>query len=91
MVVPGRRKSIAFFIALGIGLISVIILLYVGGVLSYWRSGILLFLGVLPRRQRTNGTQLLNEAERDWQHITGLTPAELKKSVKTTKPSRANS
>jgi two-component system, OmpR family, sensor histidine kinase SenX3 len=47
MVVPGRRKSIAFFIALGAGLISVIILLYVGWVLLNWRTGILLFLGVL--------------------------------------------
>jgi two-component system sensor histidine kinase SenX3 len=47
VVVPGRRKSIAFFIALGAGLISVILLLYVGWVLLNWRTGILLFLGVL--------------------------------------------
>jgi two-component system sensor histidine kinase SenX3 len=47
MVVPGRGKSIGFFIALGVGLISVIVLLYVGWVLLSWRSGILLFLGVL--------------------------------------------
>ena len=47
MVVPGRRKSIAFFIALGAGLVSVILLLYVGWVLLNWRTGILLFLGVL--------------------------------------------
>ncbi|MBZ5595390.1 MAG: HAMP domain-containing histidine kinase [Acidobacteriia bacterium] len=47
MVVAGRRKSIAFFIALGAGLISVILLLYIGWVLLNWRSGILLFLGVL--------------------------------------------
>jgi two-component system sensor histidine kinase SenX3 len=47
MVVPGRRRSIAFFIALGAGLISVIILLYVGWVLLNWRQGILLFLGVM--------------------------------------------
>ena len=47
MVVAGRRKSIALFIALGAGLISVILLLYVGWVLLSWRSGILLFLGVL--------------------------------------------
>src|ERR1700737_1240408 len=47
MVGAGRRKSIAFFIALGAGLISVIILLYVGWVLLNWRNGILLFLGVL--------------------------------------------
>jgi len=47
MVVAGRRKSIAFFIALGAGLISVILLLYIGWVLLNWRSGILLFLGIL--------------------------------------------
>jgi two-component system sensor histidine kinase SenX3 len=47
MVVAGRRKSVAFFIALGAGLISVILLLYVGWVLLGWRHGILLFLGVL--------------------------------------------
>src|SRR3977135_1128352 len=43
----GRRKSIAFFIALGAGLISVILLLYIGWVLLNWRTGILLFLGIL--------------------------------------------
>jgi signal transduction histidine kinase len=47
MVVSGRRKSIAFFIALGAGLISVILLLYIGWVLLNWRTGILLFFGVL--------------------------------------------
>jgi two-component system, OmpR family, sensor histidine kinase SenX3 len=47
MVVAGRRKSIAFFIALGAGLISVILLLYIGWVLLNWRTGILLFLGIL--------------------------------------------
>ncbi len=47
MVVAGRQKSIAFFIALGAGLISVILLLYIGWVLLDWRTGILLFLGVL--------------------------------------------
>jgi len=47
VVVAGRQKSIAFFIALGIGLIGVIILLYVGWVLLSWRHGIQLFLGAL--------------------------------------------
>jgi two-component system sensor histidine kinase SenX3 len=47
MVTAGRRKSIAFFIALGIGLISVILLLYVGWVLLNWKHGILLVLGIL--------------------------------------------
>src|ERR1700716_3467523 len=47
MVVAGRRKSIAFFIALGAGLILVTLLLYVGFILNNWRGGILLFLGPL--------------------------------------------
>jgi two-component system sensor histidine kinase SenX3 len=47
MVVAGRRKSIFLFIALGAGLISVILLLYVGWVLLSWRSGGSLFLGLL--------------------------------------------
>lgn len=47
MIVASRQKSIAFFIALCAGMISVLILLYVGWVLLNWRTGILLFLGVL--------------------------------------------
>jgi len=47
MVIPGRRKSIAFFIALGAGLISILIVLYVGWVVVSWRTGILFVLGVL--------------------------------------------
>ncbi len=47
MVVAGRQKSVAFFIALGVGLISVILLLYIGWVLLDWQRGILLFFGVL--------------------------------------------
>ena len=47
MVVAGRRKSIAFFISLGAGLILVTLLLYIGTVYLNWRHGILLFLGAL--------------------------------------------
>lgn len=47
MVVAGRKKSIAFFIALGAGLIFVTVLLYIGWVLLNWRTGILLFFGVV--------------------------------------------
>lgn len=47
MVTPGRRKSIAFVIALGSGLFSVILLLYIGFVFLNWRQGILLVLGIL--------------------------------------------
>jgi len=44
VVVAGRQKTIAFFVALGIGLIVVAVLLYVGWILLDWRHGILLFL-----------------------------------------------
>ena len=47
MIGTGRKKSIAFFIALGVGLSIVVILLYVGWVLLGWRSGILLFLSIV--------------------------------------------
>jgi signal transduction histidine kinase len=47
VVVAGQRKSIAFFVALGVGLVSIIVLLYVGWVLLNWRSGILFFVGVI--------------------------------------------
>jgi two-component system sensor histidine kinase SenX3 len=47
MVVAGRHKSIAFFIALGAGLILVSLLLYIGWVLLNWRTGILLFFGLI--------------------------------------------
>jgi signal transduction histidine kinase len=43
----GRRKSIAGSIALAVGLISVLIVLYIGYVLLNWRTGILLVMGVL--------------------------------------------
>ena len=48
MVTAGRRKSIAFYIAFGIGLISVILVLYIGWVLLNWQHGMmLLVLGIL--------------------------------------------
>ena len=73
MVVAGRRRSIAFFIALGIGLISVIVLLYVGWVLLNWHTGILLFLGsllalVIIVGVVLNTTFLIREIRRNEQH-----------------------
>ena len=47
MVGTARKRVTALYIALGAGVISVAILLYVGWVLLNWRTGILLFLGVL--------------------------------------------
>src|ERR1700689_2669769 len=73
MVVAGRRKSIAFFIALGAGLILVILLLYIGWVLLNWRSGILLFLGILLMTMIIGGVVLntiflVREIRRNEQH-----------------------
>jgi two-component system sensor histidine kinase SenX3 len=73
MVGTGRKKSIAFFIALGAGLTLVIILLYVGWVLLGWRSGILLFLGIvllalIIAGVVLNTTFLVREIRRNEQH-----------------------
>ena len=73
MVVAGRRRSIAFFIALGAGLISVIVLLYIGWVLLRWHTGILLFLGSLLALTIIvgvvlNTTFLVREIRRNEQH-----------------------
>src|SRR6202521_6040169 len=73
MVVAGRQKSVAFFIALGAGLISVILLLYIGWVLLNWRTGILLFLGGLLLAMIISGIVLntiflVREIRRNEQH-----------------------
>ncbi len=47
MVAYGRRKSVAFIIAMGIGLIIFAVLLYVGRIVFDWRAGLRLFLGFL--------------------------------------------
>jgi signal transduction histidine kinase len=71
--VAGRQKSIAFFIALGAGLICVVVLLYVGWVLLNWRHGILLFLGALLMAAVISGVVLntiflVREIRRNAQH-----------------------
>ena len=73
MVVAGRQKSVAFFISLGAGLITVLILLYVGWVLLDWREGILLFFGVLLVAMIISGivlntTFLVREIRRNEEH-----------------------
>jgi len=73
MVVTGRQKSIAFFIALGAGLITVTLLLYIGWVLLSWRTGILLFLGILLLAMIISGVVLntiflVREIRRNEQH-----------------------
>jgi len=73
MVVAGRQKSIAFFISLGVGVIAVVLLLYVGWVLLNWRTGILLFLGTLLLAMVISGVVLntlflVREIRRNAQH-----------------------
>jgi two-component system sensor histidine kinase SenX3 len=73
MVGTGRKKSIAFFIALGAGLTLVVILLYVGWVLLGWRSGILLFLetlllALIIAGVVLNTTFIVREIRRNEQH-----------------------
>lgn len=73
MVTAGRRKSIAFVIALGIGMISVILLLYVGWVLLNWKHGILLALSFLLLLMVLSGVVintifLIREIRRNEQH-----------------------
>jgi two-component system, OmpR family, sensor histidine kinase SenX3 len=73
MVVAGRRRSIAFSIALGVGLVLVILLLYIGWVVLIWRTGILLFLGALLLAMIISGvvlntTFLVREVRRNEQH-----------------------
>jgi signal transduction histidine kinase len=73
MVVPGRHKSVAFFIALGAGLILVILLFYIGWVLLNWHTGILLLFGFLLVATIISGVVLntiflVREAQRNEQH-----------------------
>jgi two-component system, OmpR family, sensor histidine kinase SenX3 len=73
MIVASRQKSIAFFIALGAGMISVILLLYIGWVVLNWRNGILLFLGALLLTMIISGVVLntiflVREIRRNAQH-----------------------
>lgn len=73
MIVAGRHKSITFFIALGAGLILVTLLLYVGWVLLDWRTGILVFFGILLLAVIISGVVLntiflVREIRRNEQH-----------------------
>jgi signal transduction histidine kinase len=73
MVVAGRRKSIAFFIALGVSVILVVLLLYIGWVVLNWRTGILVFFGVLLLTMIISGVVLntiflIREIRRNEQH-----------------------
>ena len=47
MRVTSRRKTIAFFVVLGICLVALAVALNVGWIILNWRQGVLLFFGVL--------------------------------------------
>ena len=73
MVVPGRQKSVASFLALGAGLIAVTLLLYVGWVVLNWRTGLLVFFGVVLLALIVSGVVLntiflVREIRRNEQH-----------------------
>lgn len=73
MIASSRRKSVAFFISLGVALIAVTVLLYVGWVLLSWRTGILLALGVVLLALIISGVVLntiflVREIQRNEQH-----------------------
>src|ERR1035438_1039177 len=73
MIGISRKKSIAFFIALGAGLVVVTLLLYVGGLVLDWRAGIRLFLGfillaVIIAGVVLNTIFLVREIRRNEQH-----------------------
>src|ERR1700733_8931347 len=74
MVLAGRRKTIAFFIGLGAGLILVTLLLYIGFVLLNWKHGIFLLLfgivllAVIIAGVVLNTIFLVREIRRNEQH-----------------------
>jgi signal transduction histidine kinase len=73
MIAGSRRKSVAFFISLGVALIAVTVLLYVGWVLLSWRTGILLAIGVVLLALIISGVVLntiflVREIQRNAQH-----------------------
>jgi two-component system sensor histidine kinase SenX3 len=73
MIGSGRRKSIAFFIALGVGLILLTLLFYIGGFAFNWRVGMRLFLGIVLLAAMIAGVVLntiflVREIRRNEQH-----------------------
>jgi two-component system, OmpR family, sensor histidine kinase SenX3 len=73
MAVTGRRKSVAYFLALGAGLVAVTLLLYVGWVVLNWRTGLLFFFGIVLLAIIVSGVVLntiflVREIRRNEQH-----------------------
>ena len=47
MRITSRRRTIAFFVTLGVCLVALAVALNVGWIILNWREGVLLFLGVI--------------------------------------------
>jgi len=73
MRITSRRKTIAFFVTLGVCLVGLAVALNVGWIILNWREGVLLFLGViffavLIAGMIVNTSFLVREIRRNEQH-----------------------
>lgn len=73
MRITSRRKTIAFFIVLGVCLVALAVALNVGWIILNWREGVMLFLGVilfgvLIAGLIVNTSFLVREIRRNEQH-----------------------
>src|SRR5437588_686137 len=73
MRITSRRKAIAFFVVLGVCLVTLAVGLNVGWIILNWREGVLLFLGVilftvLIAGLIVNTSFLVHEIRRSEQH-----------------------
>ncbi len=73
MRITSRRKTIAFFIVLGVCLVALAVALNVGWIILNWREGVMLFLGViffavLIAGMIVNTSFLVREIRRNEQH-----------------------
>src|SRR5882762_185624 len=71
--ITSRRKTIAFFIVLGVCLVTLAVALNVGWIILNWREGVMLFLGViffavLIAGMIVNTSFLVREIRRNEQH-----------------------
>jgi two-component system, OmpR family, sensor histidine kinase SenX3 len=73
MRITSRRKTIAFFVVLGIGLVALAVALGTGWIILNWREGVLLFFGiiffaVIIAGMIVNTSFLVREIRRNEQH-----------------------
>src|SRR5246127_5959005 len=88
MRITSRRKTIAFFIVLGVCLVALAVALNVGWIILNWREGVMLFLGViffavLIAGMIVNTSFLVREIRRNEQHdsFTNAVTHELKTPI----------